>query len=255
MASSAAEDPAASLAERVARRERAVVLASIGSLALLAWAWLAAGAGMAMAAGAMAPPSVPVVVLMWWTMMVAMMLPSAAPAILLYARVRSQQRGDAAIAPTELFMLGYLLAWLGFSLAAAAAQQALIGSGLVDPMALQVRAPLLAASALIAAGAYQLSPWKGACLSHCRSPAGFISRHFRPGAWGGLRLGLMHGVVCVGCCWLLMILLFVGGVMNLAWVAALAALVAVEKIAPRGDLLGRVAGAVMIAAGVALIVA
>ena len=251
MASSAARPRSASFAERVAHREKTVVLASVGVLSMLAWLYLAAGAGMAMTM-VMAPPPLPLVVAMWWVMMTAMMLPSATPAILLYARVRIHR--GRQVAPTGVFMLGYLLAWLGFSLAAAAVQSALAGTPQWDAMAERLSRPLTAGAALIAAGVYQLSPWKGACLSQCRSPAAFITRHWRPGAVGALRLGLLHGAVCVGCCWLLMLLLFVGGVMNLAWVAALAALVAVEKVAPRGMLISRIAGAAMIAAGTALIV-
>ncbi|MEO7635172.1 MAG: DUF2182 domain-containing protein [Sphingomicrobium sp.] len=248
MASSAADPPVAEIAERLVRRERMVTLAGVAALVLSAWAWLAMGAQMSMSA------SFAAVTAMWAVMMVAMMLPSGTPAILLYARVK-RSRGDATVAPTWLFVAGYVIAWIGFSVAAAAAQLALVASGAVGAMALRITLPELAGAALIVAGTYQLSPWKDACLSQCRSPAGFISRHWRPGAAGAVRLGLLHGAICVGCCWLLMALLFVGGVMNLAWVALLSALVAVEKIVPRGAAIGRAAGIVMIAAGVALIVA
>lgn len=224
-----------------------MVLVGVAALVLTAWAWLAMDAGMSISA------SFAAVTAMWVVMMIAMMLPSATPAILLYARVK-RGRSEAAVAPTWLFVAGYLVAWLGFSLAAAAAQLALVDSGWLEAMALRITLPEVAGAALIVAGAYQLSPWKNACLSHCRSPAGFISRYWHPGAVGALRLGLLHGLVCVGCCWLLMILLFVGGVMNFVWVAGLAALVAMEKIAPRGTLIGRAAGLMMIAAGLALVV-
>lgn len=245
MASSAAEPPRASFAHHVARRERALVLGGIGALVLIAWGWLALGAGMTMSA------SFATVSAMWLVMMVAMMVPSATPAILLYARVKRSRR-EAAIAPTWLFVAGYLLAWFLFSLAAAAAQLALVASNWLAAMDLRITMPVLAGAALIAAGSYQLTPWKNACLSACRSPAASISRNWRPGAFGALRLGLIHGAVCVGCCWLLMLLLFVGGVMNLAWVAALAALVAAEKIMPQGAWIGRVVGGVMVAVGAAL---
>ena len=245
--SSAPDSP---LAEWLARNNRLMVIASIAVLTLLAWGYLTGGAGMA--TGAIAKPTL--VITMWWVMMIAMMLPSAAPAILLYGRVQRQSRGAAAIGPSWLFLLGYLLAWLGFSLVAARAQLALVGSGWVDPMALRATADHFAGAALIAAGAYQLSPWKNACLSQCRSPAAFISRHWRPGASGAVRLGLLHGATCIGCCWLLMVLLFVGGVMNLVWVAALAALVAIEKIARRGALFGRTVGAIMLVLGAVVLV-
>ncbi|MCY7340041.1 MAG: DUF2182 domain-containing protein [Sphingomonas bacterium] len=232
----------------MAGRERTVLVGGIAALALLAWAYLARGGEMTMAA------DFALVLAMWWVMMVAMMLPSAAPAILLYARVRNS-RGDAAgIAPPWLFLSGYLITWLGFSLAAAAAQLELVRSDWIGAMNLCASAPALVGGALMAAGAYQLSPWKNACLRSCRSPAQFLTRYWRPGPSGALRLGLLHGTVCVGCCWLLMILLFVGGVMNLAWVAALAILVAVEKLASGGPLAARLAGVAMLLGGAGVLV-
>jgi predicted metal-binding membrane protein len=179
-------------------------------------------------------------------MMAAMMLPSAAPAILLYARVRHMRGGDA-IPHSSVFLAGYLLLWLLFSLVAAAAQHFLADSVMV------VQSRAAQAALLIAAGVYQLSPLKTACLGECRSPAQFISRHWRPGWTGTLRLGLLHGAYCVGCCWALMLLLFVGGVMNLLWVVAIAALVAAEKLVPHGLWLGRIAGIALLAWGAALL--
>lgn len=229
----------------MAQRERAVLVVGIATLALLAWAYLARGGEMTMAADFI------LVLTMWWVMMVAMMLPSAAPAILLYARVRSSRGDGAGIAPPWLFLAGYLITWLGFSLAAAAAQLELVRSDWIGAMDLRVSAPALVGGALMAAGAYQLSPWKNACLRSCRSPAQFFTLHWRPGPSGALRLGLLHGAVCVGCCWLLMILLFVGGVMNLAWIAALSIAVAVEKMAPGGERLAAGLGLVLIVVGAA----
>ena len=230
----------------MARREQPLLLGGILVLVVLAWAYLAKGGGMTMTA------NFALVLAMWWVMMVAMMLPSAAPAIMLYARVRNS-RGDAAtIAAPWLFLAGYLIAWGGFSAAAAAGQLALVNLSWIGAMTLRASTPALVGGALIAAGAYQLTPWKNACLSSCRSPAQFLTRHWRPGASGAVRLGLLHGAVCIGCCWLLMILLFAGGVMNLAWVALLAGLVAVEKLASRGPLLSRWVGVGMILGGVAL---
>ncbi|MEO6246958.1 MAG: DUF2182 domain-containing protein [Sphingomicrobium sp.] len=247
------------LSERIVRRERAVVIVAIVLLAGLAWRWTLAGAGMR--GGAMAgmakmteAPGVPSLLAMWWLMMVAMMLPSAAPAILLYGRVRAGRGAAAGAGGSWLFLSGYLLAWLGVSLVATIGQIAATRVGLIDGMTMRTTSPLLGGAVLIAAGLYQVSPTKNLCLVHCRSPASFLSRHWRPGAAGAVRLGLLHGGFCIGCCWLLMALLFVGGVMDLAWIAGLAVLVAVEKLVRFGPLIGRVAGALLMIAGVAMVV-
>ena len=152
------------------------------------------------------------------------------------------------MAQTWVFLAGYITTWLLFSLVAAAAQHILAGpsSALGNPAA---------GAVLILAGLYQLSPVKSACLRQCRSPAQFISRHWRPGDSGALRLGALHGAYCVGCCWMLMALLFVGGVMNFAWIAALTLIVGVEKLMPGGEWLGRLAGLGLIAWGVARLLA
>ena len=232
-------------ASRIVRHERLIVALAIALLIVLCGAYLAAGAGMD-GMTAMRPPF-GALVLMWWVMMAAMMLPSAAPAILLYARVR-ESRGGPAIAAPAVFATGYLLIWLLFSVIAAGAQSLLAGP------AITVGGVAARAALLVAAGLYQLSPLKSACLRQCRSPAQFLSRHWKPGATGALRLGAAHGAYCVGCCWLLMALLFVGGVMNFAWIAALTALVALEKLARHGALLGRGAGLGLIGWGAALLV-
>jgi len=188
---------------------------------------------------------------MWWVMMVAMMLPSAAPTILLYGKATS----NAAIRPqTESFLAGYILIWGGFSLLATALQSLLVQFELLARMAMASKSWMLSSAILILAGLYQLSPLKQTCLRHCRSPAHFISRHFRPGNVGALRMGILHGAYCVGCCWLLMALLFVGGAMNLAWIAFLTLLVAMEKLLPFGAHIGRVAGAGLIAWGLVILV-
>jgi len=198
-------------------------------------------------AGMQAQPSWALIAAMWAAMMVAMMLPSASPTILLYARVHRHSNGPGAAPPTAAFLGGYIACWLGFALIAATLQVALGGMDLVSRN--------VAAALPIATGLYQLSPLKDACLNRCRSPAQFLSRHYAPGAMGAVRLGLLHGAYCVGCCWLLMALLFVGGVMNLAWVAALALLVAAEKL-PRGGMwIARIAGVALIGWGVLLLAA
>ena len=233
------------LTSRLLRYERALIATAIGIAALLAWFYLAAGAGIGphhQMAG-MAPTPLPALVAMWWVMMAAMMLPSAAPTILLYARVRQQRGGDSAIASSTVFLAGYLLTWLAFSVASAFMQQRLTGA------AMRISDPLAQAALLLAAGAYQLSPLKTACLRECRSPAAFLARHWRPGVSGAVRLGMLHGAWCLGCCWALMALLFVGGVMNIAWVLLVAALVAVEKLLPRGPWVARATGVAMLGGG------
>lgn len=238
MASSAPERVGASLVERIATRQR-LLAAILAAVTLSCWAWLATRPM------AMMPPFSSVA-LMWFVMMAGMMLPSAAPAVLLHGRVAAHHGGGAG--SSAQFALGYLLAWGVFSILAAFVQQAATRAGLLDMMSLQTSAPV-SAWLWLAAGLYQLTPLKRACLRQCRSPAAFFARHWRPGPAAALRLGLRHGLFCLGCCAPLMALLFVGGAMNLAWAAALAGVVAVEKIARRGETLGRVAGVAMIGWG------
>ncbi|HXG82025.1 MAG TPA: DUF2182 domain-containing protein [Sphingomicrobium sp.] len=217
---------------------------------MLAWAYLLSGAGMEPMTGmeGMTPkPDWALAAAMWTAMMVAMMLPSAAPAILLYGRVHRHSRA-ATSPPTVAFLAGYLTCWLVFSMVAAAVQLAI-----AMPASLALDNRLASATLLIGAGLYQLSPLKDACLGRCRSPAQFLARHYRPGASGAFRLGLFHGASCVGCCWLLMALLFVGGVMNLAWIAALTLLVAAEKLMPGGQWIARIAGGALIGWGAVVV--
>jgi len=195
--------------------------------------------------GMVASPGWVLIAAMWAVMMIAMMVPSAAPAILLYAKVHRHSLGTGTMPPTMTFLAGYLACWLGFAAIIATLQLAFENTMTVRREA--------AAALLIVAGLYQLSPLKDACLTRCRSPAQFISRHYRPGVWGAARLGLLHGAYCVGCCWLLMALLFVGGVMNLAWIAVLTLLVAAEKLLPGGQWTARVAGLGFIGWGVTLL--
>nr|WP_245842849.1 DUF2182 domain-containing protein [Sphingomonas laterariae] len=260
-------------------------------LCLLAWAYLLSGAGFGMsladmttltfhptahhaaampedcdmpgmgAPGAWSAAQWLLVIAMWWVMMVAMMLPAATPTILLYARVHHHAAAratadapTAAIAPAWAFVAGYLLVWLGFAIGATALQWLLERQQFFDGAAMALHDHQLAGAILIAAGFYQLSPLKHACLAHCRSPAAFLARHWRPGIGGALRLGIAHGAYCVGCCWILMALLFVGGVMNLIWIAAIALLVLVEKLAGPGKGIGRLMGGLLILWGVLLLI-
>ena len=208
-------------AERIAKRSRVVTVVALAGLAMLSWVYILSGAGLPTMSGMAASPSFATITFMWWVMMIGMMIPAASPTILLYAHVHRHSNGAKSAPPTAAFLAGYLACWLGF--------------------------------ALIAAGLYQLSPLKDACLSRCRSPALFLSRHYRPGPSGAFRVGVLHGAYCVGCCWLLMALLFVGGVMNLVWIAGLTLLVAGEKLLPGGLWIARIAGIAMIAWGFALI--
>jgi predicted metal-binding membrane protein len=191
---------------------------------------------------------------MWVVMMVAMMVPTAAPMILMYVTINRRQQGQrASLLPTAVFLGGYLLVWTGFSALAALAQWGLHSAALLSSMMVNT-SPVLGGVLLLSAGIFQWTPWKYTCLKHCRSPLGFLMTDWRDGTWGALQMGLRHGGYCTGCCWFLMALLFVAGVMNLLWVATITAFVLVEKIVPRGDLVGRIAGGGLVLAGVALLI-
>ena len=191
--------------------------------------------------------------LMWAVMMVGMMLPSAAPTLLLFAMVlRKSDPQNAPVARTYAFAGGYLLAWTAFSFAATLLQWGLAETALLSPMMITT-SPTLGALILAAAGIYQWTPLKQSCLKRCRSPADFLSRHWRPGFTGALRMGAWHGLYCVGCCWVLMLLLFFGGVMSLTWIAAITIFVLLEKLAPLGVQGGRLSGALLLLAGLGVL--
>jgi predicted metal-binding membrane protein len=186
---------------------------------------------------------------MWAVMMVAMMVPTAAPMTLMYAAVaRKAAAQHSPLAPTFVFVTGYVTMWTIFSVVATIAQHALDRAALLSPTMVSTSARF-GAALLIAAGIYQLTPLKNACLENCRAPAHFMSRYWRAGGLGAFRMGLRLGVYCVGCCWILMALLFVGGVMNLLWIAVIAIFVLLEKTIPFGDVGGKVIGATMILVG------
>jgi predicted metal-binding membrane protein len=189
---------------------------------------------------------------MWVVMMAGMMLPSATPMILIYAAVARKARNQGApIAPTGFFTAGYLLMWTVFSFAATLLQWWLDKAALLSPE-MTVHSPKLGAVLLIAAGIYQCLPVKNRCLEHCQSPFHFISNHWQSGNWGAFVMGASHGIFCLGCCWVLMLLLFVGGVMNLLWIAAITAFVLLEKIFPLKSG-GRWAGIMMIVVGLVML--
>ena len=262
--------------EYLLRHDRRITIVGLVILCGLAWLYLLGGAGMndGAVSGLGLLPHQPVVhrmatmkaptgagmwllaVTMWWVMMIAMMIPSAAPTILLYSSVcrHAAASGSASsVSPVGAFAAGYLLVWLLFSVAASAVGHFVDLAGTLSPLA-GTTARWPAAALLVAVGVYQWSPLKNACLSHCRSPAAFLSRHWRPGKLGALRLGALHGVYCVGCCWMLMTLLFVGGAMNLLWIAALTLLVMIEKLVPKGEIVGRIVGIVLIGWSMATVV-
>lgn len=186
---------------------------------------------------------------MWVVMMVGMMLPSAAPTLLLYAGVvRKSPECERARAHVYAFACGYLLVWTAFSLLATVLQRLFARWLLLSPM-MESRG-WFGGALLIAAGVYQLTPFKRTCLESCRSPAAFISTHWRRGVSGAFYIGVAHGAFCLGCCWALMLLLFVGGVMNLWWIAALTIFVLLEKLAPLGAQGGRLSGLLILAFGI-----
>ena len=269
----------APLTERLLQRDRWVVLGGMVAITLLSWTYILSGArtgmsvsgmtsvslfphrmattmgSMAMQPAMWSPGYWIIMLLMWWVMMIAMMTPSAAPMILLYARAIRHAQGKGQLeqgaVPSSAFAAGYLMAWLGFSLLSTTLQWELERSGEVSSMLMVSTKAGVSATILVFAGMYQLSPWKQMCLRHCRAPGEFLSRHWRSGAWGALRMGFEHGAFCVGCCWMLMALLFVGGIMNVLWIAVLAIFVLLEKVVSYGSWLTRATGIVLLAWGVA----
>ncbi len=257
------------LAEGLLRRDRAIVAAGLAALVVLAWAYLAhlassmgtampgmpAGMGMGMAMPRMhawTPVDLVLLVAMWAVMMVAMMLPSASPMILIFTTLnRRRPAPGRPLARTGLFVLGYVVIWSAYSVLAGTAQWLLHQAAVISPLA--AAGPYLGGALLIAAGLFQFTPLKRACLAVCRSPLSFLMAQWREGGRGAFRMGLRHGMYCLGCCWVLMALLFVAGVMNLAWAAVVAAFVLVEKVMPGGERISAAGGVVLAAAGVLLL--
>jgi len=267
--------------EATLKRDRMVLFAGLLTVIAVAWVWLLLGAGMNMTAFEMTGMSksvglsstemlvMPVemsqtaiwdasyallMFTMWWVMMVAMMLPSAAPMLLLFARLnRKEQDRGRPFTSTGIFAIGYVVVWGVFSAAASALQWLLESSGLLSSMMVATNATF-GGILLVAAGMWQLTPIKQACLRHCRSPISFISQNWRSGHAGAIHMGLKHGAYCLGCCWFLMGLLFYGGVMNLYWIIGLAAFVLIEKMIPAGHWLGMSFGAVLVGWGVLVLI-
>jgi predicted metal-binding membrane protein len=259
--------------ERVLRRDRLILVSALAAVVAIAWIWIALGAGTGMSTlgmtrrsgmpditGMMMEPAAwtlgyaGLMFAMWWVMMVGMMLPSAVPILLLFARVnRKEKAGNRPYVPTGIFAAGYLVAWGGFSVLATGLQWALEQLGLLSPM-MVTTSYWLGGTILLSAGLWQLTPIKGVCLRHCRSPLSFLAQSWRPGRLGAWRMGLEHGTYCLGCCWFLMGLLFFGGIMNLFWIAGLAGFILLEKTVPIGPWFGRIAGLAAGACGLLMLV-
>jgi predicted metal-binding membrane protein len=257
-------------------RDRTVVTGALLAVIVAAWIWIALGAGMhaammempgqlmpgmtSMTMSVMTPAAwtfgyAALMFSMWWIMMIAMMLPSASPTLLLFARInRKEKAGGRPYVPTAVFATGYVAVWGGFSVIAASLQWALERAGLLSST-LASTSLWIGSAILIAAGLWQLTPMKTMCLRHCRTPLSFLVGHWRQGQLGAFRMGLEHGAYCVGCCWFLMGLLFVGGIMNLYWIAGLAAFVLIEKTIPFGHWVSRAAGVALVLWGTALLFA
>lgn len=248
--------------EWLLRRDRRVAMVALTAVVVLAWAYLLLGAGMDMSVAmsdsampmAWSPGHAALMTLMWALMMLAMMLPSAAPMILLHATVSRRRDPERGGHRAFLFTLGYAAIWCGFAVGATAAQWALERAVLLTP-AMSVGSTVVASLLFLGAGVYQFTPLKQACLQQCRSPLEFLVGQWRGGGTGAFIMGAHHGAYCVGCCWAVMVLLFVGGVMNIAWIAGLALLVLAEKLLPEGQLVGRVLGFGLVAWGVVGLIA
>ena len=246
--------------EAILKRDRIIIAAGLVVLSLASWGYLFYDAWRMRTIGSCCKvgtadlrpwfsSEVLLLFVMWAVMMVAMMAPTAAPMVLTFASVnRRRRQSQKPYVPTGFFLLGYLLAWAIFSALATAAQRALHGAALLSPTMVST-STTLGAAILIAAGIFQLTALKHACLAHCRTPLTFIMTEWRDGAGGALWMGLKHGAFCLGCCWVLMLLLFVTGVMNLLWVGIITAFVLLEKIAPAARWVSRLAGIALIVWG------
>lgn len=257
---------------RILGRDRLIVMASLLVVVIISASFILSGAGTGMSAVAMSnhtgpagallggipdmisavawTPSYALVILfMWWFMMVAMMVPSASPVILLYGALYPER---GVWGPLE-FLAGYLAVWVGFSVAATLAQGLLSGSGMISAMYMNLATAYLGAAVLIGSGLYQLTPMKRACLDYCRGPVEALTHHRRTGRAAAFRMGLVHGGYCLGCCWALMSLLFVGGIMNIWWIVGIAVYVALEKLAPGGKRMTQLMAAALVVGGFAML--
>lgn len=231
-------------------RDRAIFLAGAAAVTALAWLYVARmGSGGATHSHSHDPASFAAAFVMWTVMMIAMMLPSALPFTFAFGGEHRRRRAlNQPYVPAGVFLAGYFAIWTAFSAFAALLQLALHRGALLSS-ALSFTSSVLAGGILIAAGVYQWTPLKDSCLRHCRSPLSFLLSDWREGTWGSFRMGIDHGLFCLGCCWLLMMLPFAAGVMNLAWMAAVTVFILIEKAAPAGQWFGRLCGTLLAAAG------
>ncbi|MBI5149836.1 MAG: DUF2182 domain-containing protein [Candidatus Omnitrophica bacterium] len=236
---------------KLPRRDFWAIAGSLAGVTVLCWAYLVA---MAKDMCCMLIPAWDAAYFwmmfsMWAIMMVGMMVPSAAPMILIYAAVaKKAEKQGMPIASTGAFTSGYIAMWTLFSFLVTLLQWQLDKAALLSPL-MVANSPRFGAGLLIAAGIYQWLPAKNSCLKHCRSPFHFISTHWRQGNAGAFWMGVSHGTFCIGCCWVLMLLLFVGGVMNILWIAAITVFVLLEKVLPLGEHGGKLTGILMVVAG------
>jgi predicted metal-binding membrane protein len=260
--------------EKLVRQDQRIVALAAALIVLLAGTYTYFGVGMNMTALEMTRMAQPIgepmsmgtqpvwtgkfvalIFLMWWIMMIAMMIPSAAPMLLLYTALkRMGSEGERAVSLSFHFLIGYLATWAFSSAVATGLQFGAESWGLLSGPMMAVNSHTFAAIVFISAGLYQLSSLKESCLRHCKSPAFFLTEHSRPGSWGAFRTGARHGVYCLGCCWALMALLFVGGVMNLFWIVGIAIYVLFEKAVPNGRVFVRSTGVGLILFGGYLLV-
>ena len=241
------------------QRDQYLVIASLAVLVIAAWVYLivldTSISRIQPAIHVWTPVDFIAMFLMWAVMMIGMMVPSAMRTVLIYSRiVMNAQSRSQAIAPTHLFVSGYIVIWSLFSLLATTMQWLLEMAALLSPM-MTTTSSYLGAALLICAGVYQLTPLKDACLKHCQSPAAFIASHYRKGSYGAFQLGMQHGIYCLGCCWALMGLIFLGGVMNLMWILAISLFVLAEKLLPPRIRSVRITGMTMILSGLLYLLA
>lgn len=248
-----------------ARRDRAILLGGLIGIAGLAWAYMirmAAGSEHGHSCHGMAEPllrswggwDILMAFSMWAAMMVAMMLPIVTPWLLaLFGTKRDSDPGAAPFGTVGFFLVGYIVVWTGYSAAATVGQWGLGAAALLSPQVVST-SPVLGGLLLLAAGVYQWTPWRDACMKHCRSPLGFFTTSWREGRWGAFSMGLRHGLYCAGCCWILMALSFVFGVMNLLWMAGLTVFILAEKVTSWGPRFGKAAGLVLAGYGLWMLI-
>jgi predicted metal-binding membrane protein len=262
--------------ERLLLQHKAIVVWALIAVITGSWLYLLMGAGTGMSTVGMTswrmalgltesmtmtvawtPQYALVMFIMWWIMMIAMMLPSAAPMILIHAQVDRKAKVNTGkysrFFTTPAFVFGYLIAWAAFSAVATTLQWAFERAGLLSSAMMNSTSDVFAGIILLFAGAYQLTPIKQACLRHCRGPVHFLVHSWRSGSWGALLMGLHHGAYCLGCCWGLMAILFFGGIMNLYWIIGLALLILLEKLLPLGVIVSYVTGGLLAVWGASIL--